>query len=86
MAGRSRRLTLEPASRLLADDVPGYDKDGSGSEIVDRNLDNPEGGTEFGVLELLRIPDSSTSLQRWKSATGTGPAAEGRSDAWPARK
>ena len=77
---------MEPASRLLAEDVPGFDKAGRGSEFVDKNLEHQQEGTGLGVPDLSRIPDSTTSLLRWTSPLRIRPAAEGRPDAWHARK
>ena len=51
VARRSRRLTQEPGSRLPADEVPGFEKAGPGSEFVDRSLDIPGGGTVLGFIE-----------------------------------
>ena len=77
---------MEPASQLQAEDFESHEKAGRGWEFVDMNLEYPEGGTVLGVIDLWRIPDGSTSFQRWNSAMRAGPAAEGRSDGCQASK
>jgi len=86
VARRPRRQTLEPASQIPAEDVESHEEAGRGWELVDVNPECPQGGTMLGLIELVRIHDSTTSLLRWTSAMSTGLAAEGRPDAWHARK
>jgi len=62
VARSSRRLTAEPGRRLPADEVPGCEKAGPGSEFVNRNLDIPGGGTVLGVIESSRTWNSEMEL------------------------
>jgi len=57
-------------SRLLVEEVPGCEKAGPGSELVDRDLEIPVGATALGVIELSRTWSSEVELGDGSRARG----------------
>jgi len=70
VARLSRKQTEESVRRLLADEVPGCEKAGPGSEFIDRDLNIPGGGTVLGVIEISRTWNSEVELGDGSRARG----------------